>query len=665
MEQNSKAKNWCKIELESKQWQGAWRNIDKLENTTPQLSSHQFQNGLKCVTKLKSSNLIQSEESTAENTLEKLYAIEQKENYSKEIADIFYSRMEERLKQKLPEPMKAVLYTSTSGYAGTILINRSPSHKVYLLFVNGIGENIAPNRDEELFVPTNKKGKREKIIKKWELEEIKFIFKKRAKDIDSGLEIVFYTGRSIYLTFESIEKRDLFSTKLVRLRGQWCRGLKYDGTLNPARNFEKRKETEKWVKWQQSTLDYLLSINIFSNRSFHNLNVYPIFPVPSLLDKKASSGQESVSYSASMIPGIRVYSSLDNSMDLLYKLKGIQNTIPRSHDEHEYNANIPEIYSLPEIYQNQENDVHAKKEGKKDKINPHSHQTVVQLREILESSQICVNNWIDQTFRTQQPQEKWVDLFKQKHPERIQKIKDKPYLLWDIKALPKLFDQKETLNCRIIKIETTSISQTEFSFTLIGIDGTLIAGSIVYANKDTIQPSLIIKERKHYENNCYISNSHILQIDSGLEYNYPLVVLNKHKYKYIAQGGYCNGSIQLTPIDIVEKPTIILNYHSSCVTCLAVDKEERVGIAGTKEGDCIVYRIGDDMFWNPMTTITDHGCEISFIHISDEMQLFITTSIDGSANLYNLSATPKLIRTFRPGKNKHGVSLNCVSFRND
>lgn len=661
LEQNSKSKNWGKNEIESKEWQGAWRNIDKLENATSQLSSHQFQNGLQCITKVKGSSLIQPEELSSENILTDLYLIEQKENYSREIADIFYNKIEERLKQKLTEPMKAVLYSATSGYVGTILISRSASHKVYLLFVFGLGEKIKPNKDEELFTQSKEKVLlRQKIFKKWELEEIKLIFKKQTGDIDSGLEIIFYNGRSIYLTFESVEKRDLFGTKLVRLRGQWCRGLKYEGTLNPARSFEKRKETEKWVKWRQSTLDYILSINMFSNRSFHNLNIYPMFPAPSLLDKRTINSQDSSSYSASILPGVRVHSSLDNSMELLYKLKGLQNSIPRSHDEHEYNANIPEIYSLPEIYQNQENDVHAKKEGKKDKINPYSHQTVVQLREALEASQSSVCNWIDQTFRTQIQQEKCIELFKQKHQERLQKIKDKPYMLWDAIALPKLYDQKEILNSKIIKIETTSISPTEFSFTLIGIDGTLITGSINYANKDTIQLLATIRERKLYENNCFLLNTHILQIDPGLEYSFPLAVLSKHKFKYIAQGGYWNGSIQLTPIDLVEKPTIILNYHTSCVTCLAVDKEERVAIAGTKEGDCIVYRIGDDMFWNPMSTLIDHGSEISFIHISDEMQLFITASTDGTANLYNLSAIPKLIRTFRPQKNKHGIPLNCV-----
>lgn len=35
---------------------------------------------------------------------------------------------------------------------------------------------------------------------------------------------------------------------------------------------------EKWTKWEISTLKMLMILNIYSNRSYNDINQYPVFP---------------------------------------------------------------------------------------------------------------------------------------------------------------------------------------------------------------------------------------------------------------------------------------------------------------------------------------------------------------------------------------------------
>jgi hypothetical protein len=57
----------------------------------------------------------------------------------------------------------------------------------------------------------------------------------------------------------------------------------YDYILNNAKNIDhmilnQEKVTDMWVNNKISNYEYLLYINHFSGRSFHDLSQYPIFP---------------------------------------------------------------------------------------------------------------------------------------------------------------------------------------------------------------------------------------------------------------------------------------------------------------------------------------------------------------------------------------------------
>ena len=71
---------------------------------------------------------------------------------------------------------------------------------------------------------------------------------------------------------------------------------------------------------------------------------------------------------------------------------------------------------------------------------------------------------------------------------------------------------------------------------------------------------------------------------------------------------------------------------------------------GSYLGECITYHIDNSYKWIPMKLLCDHTAKINYISISDEMKLFATASDDGSVNLYNTGAPPRLIRCFRHSK---------------
>ena len=187
------------------------------------------------------------------------------------------------------------------------------------------------------------------------------------------------------------------------------------------------------------------------------------------------------------------------------------------------------------------------------------------------------------------------------------------------------------------------------------LDGT-IELSKNYGKSNT--PSLLLDLKRKIYCNPYTGVAQWSIYDPNITYNFPIAIIKKHGIDQIAQGGYINGAIILMQMLKVPKTTI-LNHHTSTVTSIKVDKEERIVITGSANGNCILYSISDDLTWTPQSFLCDHDNGITFIDISNEMHLFLTTSLDGTANLYTKSIHPKLIRTFR---HKIGLPIHYVNY---
>lgn len=171
-------------------------------------------------------------------------------------------------------------------------------------------------------------------------------------------------------------------------------------------------------------------------------------------------------------------------------------------------------------------------------------------------------------------------------------------------------------------------------------------------------PSLLLDLKRKTYSNPYVGLAQWSILDQNISSNFTTAILKKQGIDQIAQGGYYGGAIILTQMFKTPK-TIILNHHSSTVTCIKVDKEEKLAITGSSNGCCIIYCISDDLTWTPQCFLFDHENAITFIDISNDMQLFLTCSIDGTANLYTKSIHPKFVRVFR---HKIGFPIHYVNY---
>ena len=231
--------------------------------------------------------------------------------------------------------------------------------------------------------------------------------------------------------------------------------------------------------------------------------------------------------------------------------------------------------------------------------------------------------------------------------------------------MPRLYGPKPADDNRgqIIKAKLMGESANESSFILITLNGFLVEGKIEIEGGEETSSGASGNARKIpaiIGLKC-TPNINFPAFDPKLGNKPPIAVLIKRRIAYTVAGGFSSGAIQLVPKEMNDSATIItLMYHKSTVTCIAIDKEERIAITGTLTGECMCFDIEDNMFWKPRSFLCEHDDAITAIYISDEMQLFLTASKDGTANLYNLSSEPKLLRSFSLGDGGNKLKIQYV-----
>ena len=525
--------------------------------------------------------------------------------YTEQLVKTLFNELPDKLKHKVVPPIPVEVLYNFNKLKGYLLIYKK--HDPHLLLI--IYEN-------------NKK-----LCKKWKLEDIKQLYR---KDIN-GLEIVLTGGRSVLIFCESTETRNLLAKKLIRTRGKWCKRLNYIGTIDPIKAFRKSKLTEQWLSWSIPTLDYLLGINMDGGRSFNDYIKYPILPYePSVFPEYTISPNTILHNTHTVYSHFSSFNSKTMKECALCKLS----TKP-------LNA-VAETYSIP--FPLIENATKPCREHKKETVSIDDYyKYIVQLHEGLEriatAPNSIVTNWIDHNFGVYSESK----LFKSLHPSRpAEHIKS----LWDCTISPKVEvianQLTKTLNIQHIIID--NISQ----FLLFNENG------IVQSIKNIQRQPIISSFGKYITTQTTWIKS--------ISIKPPIKFLHKQKIKYIVQGGFIAGYIQLTPFFAPDCPIISLNYHSSQITALEIDKNEHMGITGTKNGECIVFNIEEEMFWNPKFTLNDHGAEVTSISISNEAELFVTGGLDGVVNIYTLRSKPKLILTLIIRKEDSILPVYAVSW---
>jgi hypothetical protein len=116
---------------------------------------------------------------------------------------------------------------------------------------------------------------------------------------------------------------------------------------------------------------------------------------------------------------------------------------------------------------------------------------------------------------------------------------------------------------------------------------------------------------------------------------------------YIALGGYWNGNIVIKSLDYktiakgkdLNKTLFIYSTNElSPITKIIIDESETYAICANKAGRILIYVINPEKkyVWNLSMILSFHKTEITSLAISDNLNIFISCSKDGNCMLYSL-----------------------------
>lgn len=135
----------------------------------------------------------------------------------------------------------------------------------------------------------------------------------------------------------------------------------------------------------------------------------------------------------------------------------------------------------------------------------------------------------------------------------------------------------------------------------------------------------------------------------------PIIIYNDNKY--MLKGGFWDGRIEINSITPeVKFSSCIFPNNDDPVIIMEMSKNEKYLLCGTKKGFLIVYLVNNNNF-EIKDKLFDHNKEITSIYISDNLNMFTTSSKDGTIMLYTLPNF-KLIRTIKLSINKYNQSQN-------
>jgi hypothetical protein len=170
------------------------------------------------------------------------------------------------------------------------------------------------------------------------------------------------------------------------------------------------------------------------------------------------------------------------------------------------------------------------------------------------------------------------------------------------------------------------------------------------------------KSFNNFENIFKINNK-ISDYYHNPEVNSPVLIYNNGRI--IAQAGYWDGSICLCFYEGNHNKVFYHFTDYSPIVVLVMDKTERYAYAGNKLGVLYVFEV-NEFSWNLSSTIYDHNKEITFISVSNSLNVVATSSLDGYVNLYTFPGNRLFRSVYLIGDidiTADYVSININTFR--
>jgi hypothetical protein len=619
-------------------------------------------------------------------------------------------------------------------------------------------------------------------------EEIKFLFKRKYYYKKTGLEMFTTKNKSYYFNFKTFSDREMV-TKSIAAHLDVKREIRIDtkdnikdkeemiiGYENMVNSIQLRKNVkpdylsskiDSWLNWKISNFEFLMWLNLISNRSFSDLTQYPVFPwiLKNYQDNRFNLPEDMRDFELPM--GMMELDEKGKTRRRLYieDYKSMinereMNDVPRVYGSHYSNpiyvshyltrifpyAHImielqgdrfddpnrlfnslansfscatslkgdvreltPEFYYLPEFFLNL-NDlnlgIRTDHNMNKQVVNHvelpkwsdnNPYEFIIKMRTALETEEVsmCINNWIDLIFGYKQrgrdcensynvyPNWSYEDF----NIDSIEKNERASYFaqiefgltpsqtitrpLSEKFSIDQIRRGKQLTESRELRSYWNNSNQKNkkekplmLKIKVLDTDKVMC----VFNNNSFYTCRFFPNESKYnmdIVSKSYITSDNIYKITNRMpEFyseclnNHPMVIYNNGKI--IAQGGYFDGNIA---VSYQEGNNMKLYYYNtqkdSPITCLVMDKEEQYAFAGSKSGVLYIFKV-NDYVWKLETYLFDHYSEITFISVSNSMNIYATSSLDGYVNLYTFPSN----RLFRSIKLPDNLTADYVFISN-
>ena len=369
---------------------------------------------------------------------------------------------------------------------------------------------------------------------------------------------------------------------------------------------------------------------------------------------------------------------------------------------------IPEFYTLPEMFLNKNNLnlTQDKLDAEGQKIVVHdvelppwcnniSYNFISEMRKNLENKELKINKWIDLIFGYLQRGEKAEEnhnIFMAQSYEYMVKIdsitdndaRNALMRLVEVGVTPRqifksqskqknsdklvtkgnyLYQKQKTLKICVInlkedllkKLYTNKTINNEYEMQVypkiikikwIGLNELLIINNSNYLTK--------IKIKKMSEK-CSIEEKNIIQamnISSKYapsylisEKNPPIIFYENNKY--MIKGGFWDGRLEINSL-ITSKEKYLSNYiyiKEGPIVVMEMTKDEKILLCGTKIGFLICFSVNGPSL-KIESKIYTHNDEITSININENLNMFVTSSLDGYINMHILPSF-ELVRSIK------------------
>ena len=379
---------------------------------------------------------------------------------------------------------------------------------------------------------------------------------------------------------------------------------------------------------------------------------------------------------------------------------------------------IPEFFYLPEIFLNI-NDLNmgVLENGKKvnDILTPchnNPYEFVLTMRTVLESNEVSssIQNWVDLIFGSKakgKEAENANNLFTEASYQEsinIKKVENKESYLRMVefgliptqimnKDCPKrekkddflkgkeITDPEAVLtkySCKIVKEQNIfNTPHKDILSVLIGGEFAQDKISLVLNNNYVLDKKISYSMfDKSFSDELLPSSQQMMMTTNKIGDFYShdsskKVIQFFNKGKVLIMGGFYDGKIVINLLE--EKRQVeLIPFNDDCpILSLHVPQDEDYLIVGNSVGNVAVYKIEQDVNkWEQIKILADQKNAISHVHCNSDLNLFVSTTIDGYVNLYSLPLC-KLARTIKVSTQKCSYSflvsspLPCIVIIND